>query len=54
MDYMLFMDYIWIYSQLVKGDEIVQPCDQHNHETVTLRKHVTKYKNMLKWTVEFL
>ena len=26
---------------LVNGDEIVQACDRHNNETVTLRKHVT-------------
>ena len=25
-----------------------------SNETVTLRKHVTKYKNMRKWMVEFL
>ena len=29
-------------------------CDRHSNETVTLRKHVTKYKNMQKWMVEFL
>ena len=28
--------------------------DWHSNETVTLRKHVTKYKNMQKWMVEFL
>ena len=39
---------------LVKGDEIVRPCDRHSNETVTLRKHVTKYKNMRKLMVEFL
>ena len=33
---------------LVKGDDIVQPCDRHSNETVTLRKHVTKYKHMQK------
>ena len=39
---------------LVKGDEIVRPCDWHCNETVTLRKHQTKDKNMRKWMVEFL
>ena len=38
----------------MKRDVIVQPCDQHSNETMTLRKHVTKYKNMLKWMIEFL
>ena len=38
----------------MKGDEIVLPCDRHINETVTLRKHVTKYNYMRKWMVEFL
>ena len=38
----------------MKGDEIVRPCDRHSIETVTLRKHVTKYKNTRKWIAEFL
>ena len=38
---------------IVKGDEIIRACDLHNNETVTLRKHSTKYKNMRKWMVEF-
>ena len=29
-------------------------CNRHNNETVTLKKHVSKYKNMQKWMVEFL
>ena len=37
----------------MKVDEIVQPRDRHSNETVTLRKHVTKYKNVRKWMVEF-
>ena len=40
--------------QLVKRDEIVRPYVRHSYETVTRRKHVTKYKNMLKWMVEIL
>ena len=36
------------------GDEIIRPCDRHSNETVTLRKNVTKYKNMRKWIVQFL
>ena len=38
----------------MKGDEIVRPYDRHSNGTVTLRKHVTKYKNMRKWILEFL
>ena len=38
----------------VKGDEIVGACDRNSNETVTLRKHFTKYKNMRKWMDEFL
>ena len=37
---------------LVKGEEIVRPCDRHSNETVT-RKHVTKYKHMQKWMSNF-
>ena len=44
----------FIPIQLVQRDEIVRPCDWHSNETVTLRKHVTKYENMWKWMVEFL
>ena len=35
------------------GDEIVRPCDRHSNETVTLKKHITKYKHMRKWMAEF-
>ena len=28
-------------------------CDWNSNEPVTLRKHVTEYKNMQKWMVEF-
>ena len=38
----------------MKGDEIVRQCDRHSIETVTLKKHVTKHKNMRKWMIEFL
>ena len=38
----------------MKGEEIVLSCDRHINETVTLRKHVTKYNHMRKWKVEFL
>ena len=42
-------------SQLhFSGDELVRPCNRHSNETVTLKKHVTKYKNMRKWMLEFL
>ena len=38
----------------MKRDKIVLPCDRRSNETVTLGKHVTKYKHMQKWMVEFL
>ena len=37
----------------MKGDEIGRPGDRYSNETVTLRKHVSKYKHMQKWMVEF-
>ena len=43
----------FIPISFVKGDEIVRPGDRHSNETITLRKHVTKHKNMHKWMVEF-
>ena len=30
-----------------------QACNRHSNKTVTFRNHVTKYKNMRKWIVEF-
>ena len=38
----------------MKEDEIVRPFDRHCNETVTLNKHITKYKFMRKWLIEFL
>ena len=38
----------------MKGEEIVRPCDRHSIETVTFRKHVTKYKTMRKWIVDYI
>ena len=38
----------------MKGDEIVRACDLNSNETVTLRKHVAKYKHIGKRMVEFL
>ena len=38
----------------MKEDEIVRPSNRHSIESVTLRKHVIKYKNMRKLMVEFL
>ena len=38
----------------MKGDEIVRPRDRHSNETVTVRKHVTKYTNMRKWIIKYL
>ena len=43
--------YLYLISE---GEEIVRACDRQRNETVTLRKHVTKYKYMRKWMVEFL
>ena len=38
----------------MEGDEIVRPNDRHSNETVTLRKRITKYKNMQKLMIKFL
>ena len=38
----------------MKEHEIVPPCDKHSNETVTIRKHVTKYKNTRTCMIEFL
>ena len=44
-----------IYPYLIsKGDEIVRLCNRRSNETVTLKKDVTKYKNMRKCIIEFL
>ena len=43
-----------IHVPIYQRHEIVQHCDRHSNETVTLKKHVTKYKNMHKWMIEFL
>ena len=45
---------IYPYQIIVKWDEIVRAFNRHSNETVTLGKHVTKYKNMRKWMVQFL
>ena len=34
---------VMTYVIIVKGDVIVRACDRYNIETVTLKKHVTKY-----------
>ena len=50
-----YKDLVPIYPYLIsEGDEIVRACDRHCDETVTLTKHVTKYKYMRKWMVQFL
>ena len=50
-----YKDFVPIYPDPIsEGDEIVRACDRHWDETVTLTKHVTKYKYMRKWMVEFL
>ena len=44
-----------IYPYLIsEGDEIIRPCYRHRNETAILRKHVTKFKYIRKWMVEFL
>ena len=49
-----YKDFVPIYPYVIsEGYEIVQACDRHRSETVTLTKHVTKYKNMQKYMVEF-
>ena len=47
-------NFILIYSYLIREGrrEIVWACDRHSNETVTLRKPVTKYKYMRKWSYE--
>ena len=48
-----YKDFVRINPYLIsEGDEIVRACDRHCDETVTLTKHVTKYKYMRKWMVE--
>ena len=50
-----YKDFVPIYPYLIsEGDEIVRACNRHRDETVALTKHVTKYKYMRKWMVEFL
>ena len=50
-----YKDFLTIYHHLIsEGDEIVRACDKHWDETVTVTKHVTKYKYMRKSMVEFL
>ena len=50
-----YKDFVPIYPYLIsEGDGIVRACDGHWDETVTLTNHVTKYKHMQKWMVEFL
>ena len=38
----------------MKGDKIVRPFDLHSNETVTLRKLVSKHKQMRKFMLVFL
>ena len=50
-----YKDFVPIYPYLIsEGDEIVRACDRHRDETVTLTKHVAKYKYLRKWMVKFL
>ena len=48
-------NFLPIYTYLIsEGDEIVRAGNRHRNETVTLRKHYTKYKYIRKLMVEFL
>ena len=50
-----YKNFVPIYPYIIsEGAEIVRACDRHWDETLTLTKHVTKYKYMRKWLVEFL
>ena len=50
-----YKDFVPIYPYLIsEGDEMFRACDRHWDETATLTKHVTKYKYIIKWMVEFL
>ena len=40
-----------IYSYLISKER--RHCHRHSNETVTIRKHVAKYKNMWQWRFEF-
>ena len=42
-----------LHNKLEHARIIDEACNRHSNETVTLRKHVTKYMNMGKWMVEF-
>ena len=55
MSLIQYKDFVPIYPYLnSEGDEIVRARDRHWDEAVTLTRHVTKYKYMRKWMVEFL
>ena len=55
MSLIQYKDFVPIYPYLIiEGVEIARACDRHWDETVTPSKHVTKYKYMQKWMVEFL
>ena len=51
-----YEDFVPTYPYLIgEGDEIVRACDRHRiSETMTLMKHVTRYKYMREWMIEFL
>ena len=54
--YKLYERYMFIFHNqiIVLGDEIVPHFDRNSNKMVTLRKHVSKNKNMRKWMVEYL
>ena len=42
-----------IYPYIIIEERRNRPSDRNSNETATLRKHVTIYKLMRKWMVEF-
>ena len=54
--YKLYQRYMlqFIPIESMKGDEIVRHFDWHSNGTLTIGKHITKYKSMRKWMDEFL
>ena len=38
---------------MCKGQEIIRARGRYSNETTTLRKHVTKFKHIWKWMIEF-
>ena len=56
--YKLYQRYMFQFipgpSHYSEGRQNFSNCDWRTNETVTLRKHVFKYKNMRQWMVDFI